>query len=271
MNDIQMFKNRNFQSLRAVMRNNEPWFLAKDVADILGFKTANDFTKYLDIDEKGTMINPTPGGEQKMNIISESGLYSAIFRSKKPQAKMFRKWISSEVLPQIRKNGGYILDEDMFIRTYLPHADECSKIMIKTALTTIKKQDRIVERKNALIEHKENVINGLTQDISLADKRQIINRIIQQSKGNYKERWTALYNEFDAKYHMNVKARFENYNKANKPKLKNSMEYIDKVLGKIPDLFEIACKLFEGEVQALIQGLHLLRNSEIPSDTPDHL
>lgn len=248
MNDMQIFKNRNFQSLRVFTRNKEPWFLAKDVSDILGFKAPNDFAKYLDNDEKGTIINPTLGGDQKMTIISESGLYSAIFRSKKPQAKMFRKWVSSEVLPQIRENGGYILDEDTFIRTYLPHADECSKIMVKTALTTIKKQSGTIERQNVLIEHKEDVINGLTRDISLADKRQIINRIVTRVKGNYKDRWNALYREFDAKFHMNVRSRLNNHNRCNKPKLKNPMEYIDKVLGKIPELFAIACKLYEGEV-----------------------
>lgn len=93
--------------LRVVMIDDEPWFAAPDVARALDYRTANDMTRILDEDEKGTQIVRTPGGDQEVSVISESGLYSAILRSRKPEAKRFRKWVTSEVLPAIRKTGRY--------------------------------------------------------------------------------------------------------------------------------------------------------------------
>ena len=75
------------------MKDGEPRFLAKDVCDVLGFRTAHDGIKYLDEDEKGTINYRTPGGKQDMITINESGLYSLILRSRKPEAKAFRKWV----------------------------------------------------------------------------------------------------------------------------------------------------------------------------------
>lgn len=89
------------------MIDDEPWFAAPDVARALDYRTANDMTRILDEDEKGTQIVRTPGGDQEVSVISESGLYSAILRSRKPEAKKFRKWVTAEVLPAIRKTGRY--------------------------------------------------------------------------------------------------------------------------------------------------------------------
>ncbi len=85
----------------------EPWFVATDVARILDYRNAPDMTRNLDEDEKGTQIVRTPGGPQKTSVISESGLFAAILRSRKPEARKFRKWVTSEVLPSIRKTGSY--------------------------------------------------------------------------------------------------------------------------------------------------------------------
>lgn len=87
-----------------------PWFVAADVASILDYRTAKDMTRNLDDDEKGGQIVPTPGGDQEMTVINESGLYSAILKSRKPEAKAFRKWVTSDVLPSIRKTGSYSVD-----------------------------------------------------------------------------------------------------------------------------------------------------------------
>lgn len=93
--------------LRVFMIDGEPWFSAPDVARALDYRSAPDMTRILDEDEKGTQIVRTPGGEQEVSVISESGLYSAILRSRKPEAKKFRKWVTAEVLPAIRKTGRY--------------------------------------------------------------------------------------------------------------------------------------------------------------------
>jgi prophage antirepressor-like protein len=93
---------------RVVDVNGEPWWVAKDVCDVLGIQNARDeVAKCLDEDEKGVDKIDTLGGKQEMNVISESGLYALIMRSNKPEAKRFRKWVTSEVLPAIRKTGSY--------------------------------------------------------------------------------------------------------------------------------------------------------------------
>ena len=92
--------------VRVIEKDGQPWWVAKDVCNVLGLENARDtIAKMLDEDEKGAEKVYTPGGEQEMNIINESGLYNLIFRSNKPEAKAFRKWVSSEVLPQIRQAG----------------------------------------------------------------------------------------------------------------------------------------------------------------------
>lgn len=87
------------------------WFVAKGVAAALEYRTADDMTRYLDDDEITKCPVQTQGGMQEMIVISESGLYHAIFQSRKEAAKAFRRWVTSEVLPQIRRTGGYRLDE----------------------------------------------------------------------------------------------------------------------------------------------------------------
>lgn len=96
------------QSIRIILIDNEPWFVAVDVANALNFRDAPNMTRMLDDDEKGTHIVRTLGGNQELTIISESGLYHAVLKSRKPEAKVFRKWVTSEVLPSIRKTGCYV-------------------------------------------------------------------------------------------------------------------------------------------------------------------
>lgn len=106
--DVQIFNSSDFGSVRCMSRDGTPWFVAKDVSDALGFTRATDAIKYLDEDERGVMNHHTPGGIQPMSIISEAGLYSLILRSRKPEARAFKKWVTSEVIPAIRKHGGYL-------------------------------------------------------------------------------------------------------------------------------------------------------------------
>lgn len=87
----------------------EPWFVAADVAQSLDYRMASDMTRSLDDDEKGTQTVRTPSGDQEMLVINESGLYSAILKSRKPEAKRFKRWVTREVLPAIRKTGRYAL------------------------------------------------------------------------------------------------------------------------------------------------------------------
>lgn len=93
--------------IRIIERNGEPWFVAKDVCKVLELDMASG-ARGLDPDEKGLHIMQTRGGEQKIQIVSEAGLYSIILRSRKPEAKAFKRWITHEILPSIRRNGAYV-------------------------------------------------------------------------------------------------------------------------------------------------------------------
>lgn len=90
----------------------EPWFVAIDIAKVLEYTEASAMTRHLDDDEKGLSIVQTLGGGQELITINESGLYSAILRSRKPEAKLFKRWVTFEVLPSIRKHGGYIAGQE---------------------------------------------------------------------------------------------------------------------------------------------------------------
>ena len=111
-NDIQIF-NYNDHEVRTVQKDGEPWFVLKDVCGILSIGNVADVYARLDTDEKGVGQIDTLGGRQNMSIINESGLYNVILRSDKPEAKPFRKWVTSEVLPSIRKHGAYMTQEKL--------------------------------------------------------------------------------------------------------------------------------------------------------------
>lgn len=112
MNGMQIFYYQN-NEIRTIQRDGEPWFVLRDVCKVLGIGNAADVYNRLDTDEKGVGLIDTPGGKQQMNIIDESGLYNVILRSDKPEAKRFKRWITHEVLPAIRKHGAYMTAETL--------------------------------------------------------------------------------------------------------------------------------------------------------------
>lgn len=111
MNDLHIF-NYNGNKVRTIQKDGEPWWVLKDVCEVLGLSSPHKVFDRLDEEEKGRNQIPTHGGEQEMTVVNESGLYNVILRSDKPEAKPFRKWVTSEVLPSIRKNGGYIANQE---------------------------------------------------------------------------------------------------------------------------------------------------------------
>ena len=130
MNNIQIFNNPEFGKVRTIVQNNEPWFVGKDVADALGYKeTAKAIRERVDDDDKGVSILDTPGGKQKMTIINESGLYSLILSSKLPTARKFKHWVTSEVLPDIRKHGLYA--KQSVIDMMINDPDSCIALLTK--------------------------------------------------------------------------------------------------------------------------------------------
>lgn len=247
-NGIKVFENPIFGQIRMTMVDDEPMFCLIDVCRALEIKNATDVAKRLDEDEL-TRLN-LGGRAGESNFITESGLYAVIVRSDKPNARKFRKWVTSEVLPTIRKTGGYVNNDELFISTYLPYADENTKLIFSQTLKTVREQNETIKRQQKEIIHKEDVIIGLVDDIDLATKRQRITQIVRfGADGKYQERYSLLYGEFERKYHCNLKSRMEGC--ALKPKVRNKMDYIDREMGMIPQLYEIACKLFENDVEKL--------------------
>lgn len=107
--NIKVFENEQFGKIRVVEKNNEPWFIAKDVCKALGLAQVSRAIQKLDEDEKGVTISNTLGGEQALSVISEAGMYSLVLVSRKPEAKAFKRWVTHEVLPAIHRTGGYMV------------------------------------------------------------------------------------------------------------------------------------------------------------------
>ena len=140
MNEIQTFESDQFGTVRAIRdENGEPMFVAGDVAKILGYRMASDMTRRLEEDEKGTRSVRTPGGEQQMAVITEPGLYSAILGSRVPEARAFKRWVTHEVLPALRRDGGY-----MVARDETPEQTMARAVLLAQA-TIDRQRDRIAE------------------------------------------------------------------------------------------------------------------------------
>lgn len=125
MNDMQVFTNNMFGQVRVIQREGEPWFVAADVCKALEIGNSRQAIVRLDDDEKGVISTDTLGGQQQVNIVNEPGLYTLVLGSRKPEAKLFKRWITHEVIPAIRKTGGYIAgeksmtDEELMARALL--------------------------------------------------------------------------------------------------------------------------------------------------------
>lgn len=139
MQALEIFKNEQFGKVRTIKERNKIYFCGKDCAVALGYlKPQNAIAMHCK--EKGVVKRDTltKGGKQEITFIDESNLYRLIAHSRLPEAEKFESWIFDEVLPTIRKTGGYIGNEEVFINTYLPNADTQTKIMIKSNLATIR-------------------------------------------------------------------------------------------------------------------------------------
>ena len=148
MNALQIYKDDRFGEIRTVEVNGEPWFVGKDVAVALGYKNPRQgVATNVDVDDKGVHSVDTPYGTQEMTIINESGLYSLILSSKLPTAKAFKRWVTSEVIPSIRRHGGYLQGQET-----MTDAELLAKALVVANSQLEERQKRIadLERKAAL-------------------------------------------------------------------------------------------------------------------------
>lgn len=154
MNQLQIFKSEEFGKIRTVTINNEPWFVSKDVATALGYSNSRDaISKHVFDDDKGVAKCDTPSGRQEMSVINESGLYALIFGSKLDSAKRFKHWVTSEVLPSIRRSGSYqkSLTPEQMMRIQLEMIDDVSDRVTKleNTMNIDYGQQRVLEKEVA--------------------------------------------------------------------------------------------------------------------------
>ncbi|MED4559925.1 phage antirepressor [Bacillus subtilis] len=146
MKELQKIFNYQDQQVRTVVKDGQPWFVAKDVCNVLNHSNHKVAVSRLDEDEVSKVyLTDSLSRNQKTTVVNEAGLYSLILTSNKPEAKQFKRWITHEVIPEIRKTGGYVANDELFIQTYLPQADEHIKLLFKTTLHTMKEQSKQIE------------------------------------------------------------------------------------------------------------------------------
>ena len=154
MNEIKIFENSEFGKVRMIIKNGEIWFVGKDIAEILGYSETNAMTKRLE--EEDFISDKLAGMNMKSILINESGLYAAILGSHLEMAKKFKRWVTSEVLPSIRKHGGYISGQEKL------SDDELMARALEVA-------QRKIAEKNKLIEEQANKIQQDTPKVLFAD------------------------------------------------------------------------------------------------------
>lgn len=141
MNELKVFENEEFGEIRTVTIDGEPWLVGKDVALSLGYSNTRDaINKHVDEEDKGVAKCDTLGGKQELTVINESGLYSLVLSSKLPTAKRFKRWVTSEVLSSLRKNGGYIVGQENMT------PEEVMAAGLMAAQRIIESKDREIER-----------------------------------------------------------------------------------------------------------------------------
>lgn len=268
--EVTVFKNLvhpEFGELRTVEIDGEPWFVGKDVAAALGYtKERNALDKHVDKDDalkRG--VTDSMGRTQQMTIINESGLYSLILSSKLPSAKEFKHWVTSEVLPSIRKNGAYIRNQEN-----MTPAEIVARGLIAAQKIIEEREKEIVHLNNRCgrltqtIAEKQDVINAISRNVPAPTKRMMLNRVMRRRSPELAQsRWSYLYARFDEIYHKNVKIRMKNYNaEPGHRKCSSILDFIDTVLNMLDELYDLAVKLFESDFTQLMQEMHLLRMTD---------
>jgi prophage antirepressor-like protein len=156
MNKIQIFRSPEFGQVRTLVKNGEPWLVGKDVAEALGYSNTRDaLSKHVDGEDKGVAKCDTLGGAQEMVIVNESGLYSLIMGSKLPNAKKFKHWVTSEVLPSLRKTGTYSMKSKDDVKLMNARSRMANTYLRLAKVDTLSK-----EYKNILVSKATQVLSG---------------------------------------------------------------------------------------------------------------
>lgn len=175
-NELQIFKNEELEmEVRTLVINGEPYFVGKDVTNILGYQNGSrDINRHVDDEDKLTERTVLSGQNREVIVINESGLYSLILSSKLPSAKKFKRWVTSEVLPQIRKTGGYIpVDEGMTDSEIMARALLIAQGTINKKDELIKQHEKTIEQQKPLVDF-ANTIASTSKSIDMSSFAKLI-------------------------------------------------------------------------------------------------
>lgn len=193
MNDLQIFENPEFGSVRTVEINGTPWLVGKDVATALGYKNPQRAIRdHVDAEDKGVTKTVTPSGEQEMLIINESGLYSLILSSKMPKAKAFKRWVTSEVLPAIREHGAY---ESVKAKQHIEQL-EATNTRLNTAIQNVSSAKaalaEVIGLRDDFIHHRDNYkarfLQAKTDYGKMCDNLRQAESLVKQAQANLDSR-----------------------------------------------------------------------------------
>ena len=209
-NAIKIFENEEFGSVRTMEINGVPYFVGKDVAEILGY--ANTSKALIDhVDDEDKLNNETLSslGQRGGWLINESGLYSLILSSKLPTAKKFKRWVTSEILPSIRKTGGYLANSDMMVSTYFGNLPPEQQTLVKGLFDNIIAQQTKIDTLTTTNE-------VLTTDILSWADRPLVNALVRRyagyaCDGNFASAWIEFKKELLYKYSININSRITAY------------------------------------------------------------
>ena len=240
-NEIKIFENSDFGKVRTMEIDGEPYFVGKDVAEILGYtNTSKAIADHVDSDDKGVTNCYTLGGNQNLTVINESGLYSLILSSKLPRAKEFKRWVTSEVLPIIRKTGGYIANSELMVTTYFGNLPVEQQTLVKGLFDNIIAQQTKIDTLTTTNE-------VLTTDILSWADRPLVNALVRRyagyaCDGNFGSAWIEFKKELLYKYSININARITAYlNKTGKKTKPKTLDMIsdDEVLSALKTIVSL--------------------------------
>ena len=204
MNDLQIFDFEG-NEVRVFKKGDELWWVLKDVCEILDIVNIQNVAARLDDDEKGIHIMDTLGGPQKTTIINESGLYSVILLSRKPKAKRFKKWVTSEVLPSIRKTGSYSLQQLSPLE------------IMRNMLDEMIDHDKKIQELQRKAEAHEEKVNKIQKAMSPLEKdeswRKWVNNAVRSISFKdhiYQSTWGRLYEVLEERAHCDLSTRLQN-------------------------------------------------------------
>lgn len=217
-NELEIFKNEEFGEVRTLLIDDKPYFCANDIAKALGYtnprKAISDHCK--GVTKRDTL---TKGGVQAVSFIPEGDIYRLIMKSKLPSAEKFESWVMDEVLPTLRKTGGYINNVDLMVNTYFSDIPDEQKVLVKGLMTNI----TALQNKNSALNNENDLLSQ--KNLEWAD-RPLINSLVRayaSSIGNnFGKAWNDFKKELLYKHGINLNSRITNYlntsGKKTKPK-----------------------------------------------------